>query len=91
MVVGNEIHPRKQTMNNIGMCTCGAYGCPYCWPLDLTAPWRNVVLPTIPAVAQTGWICPRCSTVNAPWVPWCQCKPVAVTVTTTSDRIGFEK
>lgn len=25
-------------MSVIGMCTCGAYGCPYCWPIDLTAP-----------------------------------------------------
>lgn len=22
----------------------------------------------------TGWICPRCKRVNAPWMPWCGCK-----------------
>ena len=25
-----------------------------------------------------GWICPRCGRVNAPWLPYCSCKDVAV-------------
>lgn len=28
---------------------------------------------------QTGWICPRCNKVHAPWVSQCHCVPTTVT------------
>jgi len=27
--------------------------------------------------APRGWVCPRCATVNAPWVAACFCSPAA--------------
>ncbi len=27
-----------------------------------------------PTPVQKGWLCPRCETVNAPWMPKCDCK-----------------
>lgn len=32
---------------------------------------------------QTGWICPRCMTVHAPWVSGCYCPRPTVTTTGT--------
>lgn len=29
-----------------------------------------------------GWICPRCGQVMAPWMPYCNCQPLNVNVTT---------
>lgn len=26
-------------------------------------------------MSRQGWICPRCQTVHAPWVPSCDCQP----------------
>jgi len=31
------------------------------------------------AGAPTGWICPRCGTVNAPWTMKCECSPIKPT------------
>lgn len=30
------------------------------------------------------WECPRCHTINAPWIPSCSCKPPTYTVSSFS-------
>lgn len=43
----------------------------YCWP------YQN------PLSIPSGWICPRCNSVNASWLPQCFCKEQMVTSTST--------
>lgn len=34
-------------------------------------PWQPTPTPT--PQPQTGWICPKCGRVHAPWIPQCDC------------------
>lgn len=38
---------------------------------------------------QTGWVCPKCGRVHAPWMPSCNCATVVdkVTCTESADKI----
>lgn len=37
---------------------------------------------------QTGWMCPRCKRVNAPWVTTCSCSPITTWDWTTNATHG---
>jgi len=37
-----------------------------------------------PNYGQSGWTCPRCGQVHAPWVPKCDCPPPTITTTGTN-------
>ena len=42
-----------------------------------------------PNYGQSGWMCPRCGQVNAPWKPKCDCPPPSITTTDTQIKINF--
>ena len=42
-----------------------------------------------PNYGQSGWMCPRCGQVNAPWKPKCDCPPPSITTTDTQLKISF--
>jgi hypothetical protein len=48
--------------------------------------WHQYYVWTQPA--QTGWICGRCGSSNAPWVPKCDCKEGKTYTTTRSCSCG---
>lgn len=38
--------------------------------------WKSEFIvnsPTTPAIVTYGWVCPKCGSVNAPWVSQCNC------------------
>ncbi len=53
-----------------------AYNPPPAYPAS-PAPWTT----------QSGWLCPVCGTVNAPWMPTCTGKHVATVTVTTSESL----
>lgn len=43
---------------------------------------------------KTGWICPKCGKVHAPWVPSCECNNISIQYgpnTGTGDTTGIDK
>jgi len=34
-----------------------------------------------------GWLCPRCNTVNAPWKPTCECRPMPTCTVTIGTSV----
>ena len=62
--------------------------CPYCFADPVghhaqTCPLRTQTNPTQTGGALTGWICPQCRSVYAPWVSKCWVCQVTTTTTTT--------
>lgn len=50
------------------------------------------VPPSIFPRPHTGWICPQCGTVNAPWMPTCgSCNPCNHRADNTTGKIGEGK
>jgi hypothetical protein len=44
--------------------------------IDVLDIWDWTFVPTdIPLSIPTGWACPRCGKINAPWVTSCDCYP----------------
>lgn len=41
----------------------------------LYPPSHPGAMPLAPARLEAGWMCPRCQSVHAPYVPRCHCKP----------------
>lgn len=39
---------------------------------------------------QTGWVCPICGKVNAPWMPCCSCNGKLGSYTTTTDSTDYK-
>lgn len=39
---------------------------------------------------QTGWVCPVCGRVNAPWMPYCLCSGKLGSYTTTTDSTDYK-
>ena len=64
------------------------------WKYDeqITTVPRKVIITDepIPIETQSGWICPRCGSVNAPWVPQCNCTAVPITSNMSVD-CSFKK
>lgn len=64
-------------INHYGVCNCAGQ----CWLYGNCIAQRPVygdkTFPTynIPKPPQVGWICPRCKTVNAPFMTQCVCNP----------------
>ena len=68
--------------------------CPYCFsPLDTAGKCPHCDLTLVhppwpgpkPVPHQTGWVCPRCGRVNAPWVSSCCQPPPVVTCHPSTD------
>jgi hypothetical protein len=63
------------------ICNCSLAGTAACqdcsrWKEEMRG-WRDKEKyepqTTIPKTLETGWICPRCGTVLAPFMPFCVC------------------
>ena len=59
---------------------CPICGKPYCYFDPIADIEDRICKCNKQSFSPTGWICPRCGKVNAPWVSGCNCPNYTVTI-----------